>query len=75
MQKVYQFNCYKKRAAYLVRYKKTEEHNAEKGLELESLYWSNIIYGGLDGTIIFDSENGEMYKLSDKLNAQTLTKI
>ena len=47
--------------SYLVRY----HHGNDKAeLSQDIKYWSNIIYGGVSGTVIYDTKKKEVYKMS-----------
>jgi len=47
--------------SYLVQY----HHGNDKAeLSKDIKYWSNIIYGGVSGTVIYDTKSKEVYKIS-----------
>ena len=58
--------------SYLVKY-----YNSQDKTELSNdiKYWSNIIYGGVSGTVIYDTQNEEIYKISNDIDANKSTKI
>ncbi|MBT4922122.1 MAG: hypothetical protein HON23_03820 [Rickettsiales bacterium] len=59
-------------ANYLVKYKFAGHKSNKSRSDLDNWYWSNIIFGGLDGVIILDPKTGEMYKSLDDKNIKNL---
>ena len=58
--------------SYLVQY---HNGNDETELSKDIKYWSNIIYGGVSGTVIYDKKNDKAYKISNDIDTKDLTRI